>query len=71
MSSAGAKHAGLMDVRVLPDFHRQGVAAYTMNEMLRFLARDHNVHHIEAHIVEVITNNRAMELAMYLCGCVR
>ncbi len=44
--------AGLMDVRVLPDFHRQGVAAYTMGELLRHLARYCNVGQIEAHIAD-------------------
>ncbi len=45
-------HAGLMDVRVLPDFHRQGVAAFTLGETLRYLANRCDVRSIEAHIAD-------------------
>ncbi len=44
--------AGLMDVRVLPDFHRQGVAAFTLGELLRYLAFRRRVRLIEAHIAD-------------------
>ena len=49
---SGTWDAGLMDVRVLPDFHRQGVAAYTLGEMLRYLVMQGQAEQIEAHIAE-------------------
>ena len=48
----GCWDAGLMDVRVHPDFYRQGVAAYTLRELLRFLIDQSYVRQIEAHIAD-------------------
>jgi ribosomal protein S18 acetylase RimI-like enzyme len=48
----GTWDAGLMDARVHPDFYRQGVAAYTLAEMLRYLAGKNQIKQIEAHIDE-------------------
>ncbi|MDR2754908.1 MAG: GNAT family N-acetyltransferase [Planctomycetaceae bacterium] len=48
----GTWDAGLMDVRVHPDFYRQGVAAYTLAEMLRYLVGKNQIRQIEAHIDE-------------------
>lgn len=46
----GTWDAGLMDIRVHPDFHRKGVAAYTLGEMLRYLVCKGEVFRIEAQI---------------------
>ncbi|MDR1141517.1 MAG: GNAT family N-acetyltransferase [Planctomycetaceae bacterium] len=48
----GTWDAGLMDIRVHPDFYRQGVAAYTLAEMLRYLVGKNQIKQIEAHIDE-------------------
>lgn len=46
----GTWDAGLMDIRVHPDFHRKGVAAYTLGEMLRYIKLQSHVLQIEAQI---------------------
>lgn len=48
----GCWDVGLMDVRVHPDFHRQGVAAYTLRETLRRLMLHSHIMQIEAHIAD-------------------
>lgn len=49
---AAAWDAALTDVRVHPDFMKQGVASYTLSETLRHLIAGKNVSWIEAHIVD-------------------
>jgi ribosomal protein S18 acetylase RimI-like enzyme len=51
----GTWDAGLMDTRVHPEFHRQGVAAYTLAETLRYLVGKKQIRQIEAHIDEDVT----------------
>ena len=44
--------AALTEIRVHPDFHRKGLGAFVLGEILRFLIRENRATRIEAHIAE-------------------
>ena len=46
----GNWNAAIMDIRIHPDFQRKGLGAFTLGEILRFLAKENRVARIEAHI---------------------
>ena len=48
--------AALMDIRVRPDFYRQGVGTYVLAETLRYVIAMNHVARIEAHIAEDCSN---------------
>ncbi|MDR2171433.1 MAG: GNAT family N-acetyltransferase [Planctomycetaceae bacterium] len=56
--------AALMDIRVHPDFHKSGVGAYTLGELLRQLVAQKIVARIEAHIQEDAKGLNMLLLAM-------
>jgi hypothetical protein len=44
--------ASLMELRVHPDFLADGTQRYLLNEVVRYLAAQHQVVQIEAHVAE-------------------
>jgi ribosomal protein S18 acetylase RimI-like enzyme len=47
---ASTPNAGLMDIKVHPEFCRNGIAAYILGETLRFVSNEYGASRVESHI---------------------